>query len=223
MNAPINSQAFWDRQFADGCWERVGGPHQTRAFAEAQVRRLGLPPDFSGTLVDFGCGLGDAFPVYRRTWPGARLIGVDFSAAAIARCRERYGELAAFVQGEHAAVPCADVIVASNVLEHLAQDQTVAQALARRCRVLYVIVPYREQYLIDEHRRAYDRGAFPGLACQSLRVFACRGWSQYGWRALWWEIRAKNLLRPWFGRVPVRRRLQVLYRLGGTWDGGRCP
>ena len=95
----INTKDYWNSRFGTGDWESKGGFSQTRAFAESQVLHFGLPEDFSGTLCDFGCGAGDAFPVYRVTYPNAKLIGVDFSSKAIQLCREKYSSIAEFIKG----------------------------------------------------------------------------------------------------------------------------
>lgn len=42
-------------------------------------------------VVDFGCGSGDAFPIFRRIFPDARLTGIDQSEKAAALALKRYG------------------------------------------------------------------------------------------------------------------------------------
>ena len=210
-----NSREYWDGRFRSGDWVAVGGPSQTRDFAQAQLRHMSIAPDFAGSLLDFGCGMGDAFPVYHQQWPAARLIGVDFSEDAVARCTQTYGDIATFVRSDHITCPEADVIISSNVMEHLEDDIAAVDSLAGKCRDLYIIVPYREQHLIDEHLRAYDRESFAAFQPVDIAVFPSRGWSQYGLRAVWWEFGAKNLLRPLFGKTWQRRRLQVLFHMRG--------
>ncbi len=223
--ANINTAAYWNDRFLSGHWEEVGGRAQTRDFAEAQLRAIGLPRSFSGSLLDFGCGLGDAFPVYRKAFPDARLIGMDVSSAAIDKCNERFPRLAQFLQGDHTMVPPVDVIVASNVLEHLSNDIEVATSLRSRCKALHIIVPFREDPRIDEHVHTYDRRYFRALGRPRERVYASRGWSQYGRRALWLDIYLKNLVRPLIGRPRVRRRMQIIYSFrdedAGRHVGGR--
>jgi 2-polyprenyl-3-methyl-5-hydroxy-6-metoxy-1,4-benzoquinol methylase len=207
----INSKDFWDETFSSGRWDGVGGREQTQAFANTQTRYFKINIDFVGTIVDFGCGLGDAFPVYKNNYPAAKLTGVDFSAAAIDACRARYGGLGDFICTDHHNCPRSDIIIASNVLEHLEGDREVAKSLLSRCRDLYIIVPFREQYLISEHVRAYDRNSFDTLKPTRIKVFDSPGWSQYGLRQCWWHIYAKNLVRPLFGKTTVRRRMQIIY------------
>lgn len=208
----INSKKYWDERFRSGDWKSVGGSEQTRSFAEKQVRFFKLPRSFGGTILDFGCGLGDAMPVYRARYPKATLIGMDFSDEAITKCRAKFGALAEFRVGDHREVPPVDVIVASNVIEHLPDDEEVVRILLSRCAVLYVIVPYLELNRIPEHVHTYSRHSFKDIGPVRTRIIAVRGWSQYGLRMRWIEIYLKNLLRPLFGRKIVRRRRQILFQ-----------
>lgn len=212
----VNSESYWDWRFKSGDWVANGSREQTRSFALAQTKLFPIKKDFLGTLLNFGCALGDAFPVYRNQYPKATLVGVDFSSQAIDHCRKTYGQLATFYCASYEDCPTADVIVCSNVLEHLEDDLAVASTLQERCRLLLIVVPYREQYLIEEHVRSYDLEHYDSLGCVKTKVFAARGWSQFGFRQHWWEIRIKNVLRPLFGRRRLRRRLQILYVLKGT-------
>jgi hypothetical protein len=212
----INTQAHWEKRFTSGDWSAVGGNEQTKHFAEAQAKRIRLSRNFRGTLVDFGCGEGDALPVFKAAWPHASCIGIDFSQAAIAHARMRHGDFAEFMVGDHESCPCADVIIASNVMEHLDDDIAVASALQTRCRDLYIIVPFEEQHLIEEHVRRYDKRSFSSLEVLTLTVFACRGWSHYGFLRRMWQVYAKNLLRPLFGRAKLKPRLQAMYHIQGA-------
>jgi cyclopropane fatty-acyl-phospholipid synthase-like methyltransferase len=78
----INTKKYWDNRFEQN-WEKQNGRLQTQSFAESQMTLLELSSDFSGTILDFGCGLGDAMPVYKRSFPKAKLIGVDISSVGI--------------------------------------------------------------------------------------------------------------------------------------------
>ena len=207
----INTKNYWEERFATGDWDVKQGREQTRRFALAQVRYLRIPRDFAGTILDFGCGLGDAMPVYRAAYPRASLMGIDISDAAIAQCRTRYGRIARFLQGDHRDVPPVDVIIASNVFEHLSDDLAIARHLLALCADLFIVTPYRETiYPGTEHINSYDEEHFAGLGPCGCQVFCSRGWSQYGWK-LWFRVYAKNLLRPVFGRARVTRRKQILF------------
>lgn len=217
ISVNINTKEYWESRFAGGDWEKVGGNTQTSMFARAQAKRIQLPPEFDGGLLDFGCGEGDAAPVFHKAWPRARLVGIDFSKSAIECARSRYGDLAEFMVGSHEDCPAVDVIVASNVMEHLDDDMQVVGSLVRKCRDLYVVVPFEEQFLIEEHVRRYDRTSFSAFDVVDVNVFPCRGWSHYGLRNRWWNIHAKNFLRPFFGRVRLNRRLQAMFHIKGSY------
>jgi SAM-dependent methyltransferase len=211
----INTIDYWNGRFASGHWETCGGRAQTSAFALAQAELLTTPATFDGTLLDFGCGLGDAFPVYRKRFPFCTLIGVDHSAAAVQRCRDRFGHIASFICGDATSVPKVDIIIASNVFEHLTDDEAVARTLLDRCRELYVFVPYQESPLCSEHVNRYDEHSFSSLPILESKTFYSRGWSQYG-RDLWVGVHLKNLLRPLFGRRRIQRRKQIMFRMRGA-------
>lgn len=210
-----NTRVFWETRFASGQWEQGGGRTQTRLFAEEQVRRFRISASFRGTILDFGCGLGDAFPIYRQAYPHAKLIGMDIADAAIRQCRERYGALGSFLCGDYTCVPRVDMIITSNVLEHLPDDREVACFLLGQCRILNIVVPYMEIPRIPEHLRAYDRHAFDALKPDRVEVFSCRGWTlHYGLKAVAWNIHGKNIFRRFLGRPLVYRRLQALFQFG---------
>lgn len=215
----INTREYWESRFGSGDWESQEGRRQTRQFAETQVPRLGLSSAFSGSLLDFGCGMGDAMPVYRKAFPQAKLIGVDISQAAIESCQRTYGTLGTFLQGDYQQVPAVDVIISSNVFEHLSNDKEIARELLAKCKRLYIIVPYRQLLVKQtEHVNSYDDDSFRDLADYTHSVFFSPGWSQYGWD-LWYGTYALNLLRPFFGKRFLRRRKQVMFRLTGKLPG----
>jgi hypothetical protein len=210
----VNSEQYWNFRFGSGDWSAKGGLSQTAAFAKSQVRRFQLGSDFRGSLCDFGCGAGDSFPVYRDAFPNARLFGVDFSRDAIDLCQARFGELATFICGDPSVVPECDVIVCSNVLEHIGDDLETAALLQSRCKKLFVIVPYRESPLCEEHRRAYDDRSFQSLHPIRTEIFDSPGWSDNGWKGFV-RVHGLNPLRFLMGRPVRRRRFQILYEFNG--------
>lgn len=215
----INSKAYWDRRFSSGDWESKLGRKQTEYFARGQVVHLGLSADFDGTLVDFGCGLGDAIPILRNAFPRAHLVGIDLSSSAIESASARYGHLAEFIQGDDTVLLKADVIIASNVVEHLSDDESVLLSLLSKCSRLIVVVPYKEQILCNEHLRRYDEHSFRKLNPISWVRFPCFGWSQFGFN-LYYQIYFKNIFRALLG-MPLRRRdLQILYKFNGIMFNG---
>ena len=202
MTENINTREYWEGRFSSGDWENKRGRWQTRSFAAAQAAHFKIARSFAGSILDFGCGLGDAIPMYRKFFPKAELIGIDISRHAILKCKERYGHIATFLQGDHTTVPEVDVIIASNVMEHLSNDLEIAHDLLSRSIDLYITVPYRETPLLDEHVNVYDEYYYSRLGKYDFRIFACRGWSCYGW-PLWYGIYFKMFLKSCSGKKYV--------------------
>ena len=213
----INTREYWEGRFSSGDWENASGRTQTRDFAEALAPRLGLDETFQGTLLDFGCGLGDALPVYREHFPRAKLLGMDISEHAVCKCRQRYGNIAQFMRGDATQIPDTDVIVTSNVLEHLDDDIGVARTLLARCRRLFIVVPYKEWPMDREHVRSYDDLSFSELRPICRTVFASHSWSEFGLK-LWRKIYLKNLFRALGGFSCHKRRLQIMYEFKSDSD-----
>jgi len=215
----INSARYWDRRFASGDWQAKGGPSQTARFAKSQVPKLQLSKTFDGTLVDFGCGTGDAFPIYRNAYPNARLVGIDFSSEAIRLCRAKYHGLGEFIRGDSASVPDCNVVIVSNVLEHLTNDTIVVDELLKRCQRLFIVVPYEERELCEEHVRTYDYRAFSDFPVKRREIFASKGWSEFGLANVF-GIQLGNLIRGAAGLPPRRRRLQIMFEIRGMLSPG---
>jgi len=173
---------------------------------------LGLPDDFDGLIVDFGCALGDAMPVYKSHYPRARLVGVDISPYAIDRCRERYADLAEFICGDESSVPPADVVIASNVFEHLPNHIDVARQFLAKCRDLYITVPYKETpFVTVSHINRYDKSSFVYLGRCECTVFMSEAWASQGIKNIIYNIYFKNTIR-WVLNKPLwTRRKQIMF------------
>ena len=215
----INTVDYWNTRFSSGDWENKKGRLQTFRFAQEQAGRLGLTSTFSGVLLDFGCGLGDAMPVYKKTFPMAKLIGVDHSPIAITKCREKYSNLAEFICCEGNEVPIVDVIVASNVFEHLSNDVLIARELIKKCKKLFIIVPYQEVLSggSHEHINSYDENSYSELTCLRTASYVSYGLGQKCFMDLVYNVWVKNIFRFFFhGKIwrykPVK---EILFEIKG--------
>lgn len=194
----INSSEYWNRRFSSGDWEEKKGRQQTLAFAKEQVARLGIPKSFSGTILDFGCGLGDAMPIYKKKFPSAKLIGIDHSKKGIDKCCQKYSHLATFIVGSVDDIPPVDVIISSNVFEHLSNDVAVAEAVLGKCKKLFIIVPYKEplgKAVEHEHISTYDANSFTSLPCLRKEVFSSAGLGRLTWTTILYQVWFKNIFR----------------------------
>jgi ubiquinone/menaquinone biosynthesis C-methylase UbiE len=130
-----------------------------------------LPRSDGALYLDVGCGTGATASALQRF---GRVIGVDCSPLALQCCARR--DLTSVVRGRAESIPlqggCADVLVATDILEHLDDD---VGALAEFYRVLkpgghaVVTVPaYRflwsEHDLALMHKRRYVLGELTRLA-----------------------------------------------------------
>lgn len=166
----INSKKYWDSRFESHNWGK-NGRIQTAEYAEANVKMMALSQNFHGSILDFGCALGDAVSIYSSIFPNAKLLGVDISSVAIEKCKKKYGAIAEWLCVESTNVPFADVIIASHVMEHISDDKMVINALIQKCRDLYVFVPYRENPLYFEHVNYYDEFSYKDLDVFKQKVF----------------------------------------------------
>jgi len=217
----------WNAAFKKGGqWETANGRRQTRLFAEAfcSHTRVDLVPGQS--LLDCGCALGDAFPVFASRFPDTRLHGSDLSSTAIHRCKERFFNLASFSVGSMEEVSgMYDMIYSSNTLEHFTDYKEKARNLLQHCRYLCILVPYNETRFgkdlefepHSEHVVTFREDSFNFLLEEGRakqihrpRVFAVpKAWS---WSLSGWIIQPlKNILRPLFQRPIVRNQKQILY------------
>ena len=212
----INIKFYWDNRFANGDWEYKLERNQTRKFAGSQIKHLDISRDFKGTILDFGCGLGDAFPIYKKAFPKAKLMGLDISEVAIKKCNEHFGYLANFICGTYNDVPRVDIIIASNVFEHLSNDKDIAKSLLLKCDQLYIIVPYNEVNYSNpkhEHINFYNEFYYNHLTNQiNYEIFISKGWGATG-IDLFYNIYLKNIARLLLGRKIVKRPKQIIFKL----------
>ena len=132
---------------AGGCGRRPCGPASERRPLMLTVRyeRLGVRP--GDLLLDLGCGFGrHAFEAAKR---GARVVAFDYAEAELKEVRNTFGamaeagevgpdSLAGTVQGDATRLPFADGafdrVIASEVLEHIPDDEAALGELARVLR-----------------------------------------------------------------------------------------
>jgi SAM-dependent methyltransferase len=119
-----------------------GVPHENYWFRRHEAAYAALPgwvPSPPSMVVDAGCGEGYAARLVHRPWPRARVVGVDYDAAATAHAARVYaGPSAAYLRGALTALPLragvADVTVSLQVLEHIWTPADYVGELARITR-----------------------------------------------------------------------------------------
>jgi 2-polyprenyl-6-hydroxyphenyl methylase/3-demethylubiquinone-9 3-methyltransferase len=129
---PRNDPAQYDG-LAHHWWDPAGGFAMLHWFAASRAEHIPAAERAGALLVDLACGGGLMAPYAARL--GYRHVGVDLGRPGLELAREQ-GMLA--VQGSVLAVPladgCADVVVAGEILEHVADDVAVLAECARLLR-----------------------------------------------------------------------------------------
>jgi len=105
---------------------------QARMLREV-LRGVGSP----ALIVDIGCGDGAATAVAARVNPGHRILGLDWSADALRRARA-HGLALIRAEAEPGGLPIAsgraDVVIMSELLEHLVDPDSVLEEARRVLR-----------------------------------------------------------------------------------------
>jgi 2-polyprenyl-3-methyl-5-hydroxy-6-metoxy-1,4-benzoquinol methylase len=180
-------------------WEASDGLHPKHRLTDYHdffVRRISP----GQTVLDIGCGPGAvAAAIARRT--GARVLGIDKDAGSIIEARARCaGAGAEFVCADalSAELPRADVVVLSNVLEHLDGRPGFLHSLRTRLRpkLLLLRVPQYERHWLVPF--AGELGLDPRLDPthliehrqeEILAELAAAGWRVRFLEARWGEYR----------------------------------
>lgn len=120
------------------------------------------------SILDAGCGEGFLTDYLARRDPSLRLTGVDMSSEAIAYAEERFGERARFRTGNVYKLPFSDnsfdVVLCSEVLEHLDEPDLAVRELIRVARRHVVITVPNEPYFkwLNDLARALGISMDPG-------------------------------------------------------------
>ena len=171
-----NSAEAWEGAFAPGGhWDEIGGDALTECFGRCILENLNpevmdylelpdaveRPEVESGTpagrrdpdsahpwVLDWGCARGQTTALLRERFPRARVVGLDFAERAITQARQRYG--GHFIYEREGRIRWDwDVIVNSNVLEHLPDPiGAVREHLSHTNAYYIILVPYDEN--LDE-------------------------------------------------------------------------
>ena len=103
----------------------------------------------AGNILDVGCGRGFYAKAVNALYPGAAVVGVDYSAAHLAVAREQT-PAAGFARADARALPfpngAFDAVVCSEVLEHIVEDDLALSEIGRVLSddgLLLISVPHR--------------------------------------------------------------------------------
>lgn len=177
-------QAAAARFANDLVWQRAAGSAWSRLRIEALLQELDLG---TRSLLDVGCGDGQVARAFREhLGPGALVVGLDRGRPGLMRFWQAGQPLAADADALPFVDRAFDLVLASEVLEHLPDDVlrgTVRELMRVARREIIVSVPNRED-LVRElmrcpcgatfnafgHLHSFDLAALDALFCGFVRV-----------------------------------------------------
>jgi SAM-dependent methyltransferase len=129
----------------------------------------------AGRALEIGCGTGYVLFALRRALPVARLSGSELHRLGLVHARRRHGEAIELFQmdARHSGLSDAlDLIGAFDVLEHIAEDQSVLVEIYRMLKpggILIATVPqhpwlWSTSDVVAHHQRRYRIGELAGKA-----------------------------------------------------------
>jgi SAM-dependent methyltransferase len=196
----------------DDSWEQAQIDLEVRLFKVPHLAAV-LGPEPARSLLEIGCATGEltaAFPVV----PGGSRLGLDISPLNVAAARTRFAGCC-FEAGDfrQLSVPHADVVLLSDVLEHVPDDAGFLAAAARLGDRVLVNLPLERNWLnrrrqygaedVSGHLRAYDLR-------DGLALFERAGLRLLRWQQVWIHETAAE---------PARRQLRR-QRRGQAYAGG---
>lgn len=139
------SSSYYDAVFADSV--KYARPGQESDYAPvwrqiaAHLGTLG-----ARNILDLGCGPGQFAEFIATELPGVNYCGIDFSAVAIRQARERCPgfrfEQRELPLADLAGLPSPDVIVCTEVLEHVEADREILAALPAALQIVASVPDY---------------------------------------------------------------------------------
>lgn len=126
------SSSYYDTVFAESPKYAVDGTNSEYAPVWARVV-AGLRQQGAQRILDLGCGPGQFAQYLAATFPEITYTGLDFSAVAVAKARQRCPQYL-FEQRElpvtdFTNLPAFDTVVCTEVLEHVENDREILAAL----------------------------------------------------------------------------------------------
>lgn len=136
----------------------------TEYFAKYKARYIArwVTPEFSGKILDFGCGVGLLSASLREQLPSARVHGYDESASMVSRIESKVAGEGVFTSNLAELDRDYDLVVVSNVMHHIRRErrQETVVEIGRRLRRRGHIMVFEHNPMNPVTRWAVSRCAF---------------------------------------------------------------
>ena len=117
------------RQFSKAAETYDSAAQMQREMGRCLIAQIEPPPN--GTLIDLGCGTGEALQYIETRWPALRMIGVDIAPAMIDKARTRLLESTLLVADiEQTGLPdsIANVVISCAAMQWCDPDRAATEA-----------------------------------------------------------------------------------------------
>lgn len=153
-----NTEYYWNKTIIDSGWLETNYNHPPRDVAWEIMKHI----DFGNSILDVGAGSGMITRRIKETRPNIHISACDFSKPALDWLRKKIPLNEVFfcdlVKGIPKDDKSYDIIVCSEVIEHMEEPEKAIAELVRVARKKVIItVPYGEQSNKSvEHLWAFD-------------------------------------------------------------------
>lgn len=174
MSVKLNSPAFWDIEFEKEYKDFIGvgkGDSMVR-FAPERFGYIGTFLPIKGEVLDVGCGLGHLTRFIKAMCPLLEVSGTDCSEVAV-RHAASLDKQANYFYSRPTKIDTDkkyDAIVATEVLEHIEDDEEFLREIKRHLKPNGIVVlttpiapPGKKEKASVEHVREYYEGEFENL------------------------------------------------------------
>ncbi|HTF38380.1 MAG TPA: class I SAM-dependent methyltransferase [Blastocatellia bacterium] len=185
------------------------------------LHALGVPAP--RCIVDFGCGVGNSTPHFRRHFPQAELLGLDVSAASIERARGVHGDASKFLLLDEArGAGERDLVYCNGVFHHIVPrhrgewaSRVHEMLMPGGLFAVWENNPWNPGTRMVMRRIPFDRDAIPLAAGEARAMLVRSGFEIVGTRFRFYFPKILSAFRPLerFGeRVPLGAQYCVLAR-----------
>jgi len=169
MKKNINTKEYWDMFYNQ---DRFQNKHKWRVGTYRAIMKALETYNYKFndrfTVLDAGCAFGDGidYLCHQDIFKGGIFKGIDFSDECISWAKYKYNQYtfeAVDINNFDLKKLYFNVIIASEILEHLDNWEEVLEKLRANCDTLIITVPNKEDKnnLIDEHIRSFSGDDFP--------------------------------------------------------------